>query len=714
VPGKPDINKLIQSATAELPQHELSENVVAAEEPLQHEVAVNVFTADASNTPSEVEPEPDVFRRKPQNQSLWERFDVTPLPGKFWQPKRGKGPVEDREIQCKLCKWKTTDSARATSTTNMIRHLAQHKIFLNTSESPQDGDDITVTQHAPPTLSSFFLKQSDNAKAKGLERNLMRWVVEDHMAFDTIESTGFQRIFKDLAIPLPFRSRMTMSRRIDKEFESQRAQLINELSLTCQTIGLSLDIWTSKNFKAILGVIGHWLTADFQYQERVLEFTEMHSVHSGENMAQTVEEILEELGIRYKLLAITTDNASNNETLVSELFFNLSTVDNPEQLRFLGLDSFIRCAAHVLNLIVTDILSDLKAGEHSSAMAACDLLQQNKDIGEQSALARLRIIALWIGKTPQRREQWKVVCQSNRLKDNFIEYDVDTRWNSTYRMLRDGIKAKQQIKKWMDQCTSFTPFTPDDWSYLQQTADFLARFEEFTLTVSKRKPRITLALPIYYELHDFLNDAASKEGEFSDLHPEIVKAASAGLKKFQKYYDLMDRQDTYYIAIILDPRFKTRLLEKELATAHEVIGHIKEWLHRQYPCMNQGAVDQPTTQPPATPATKRIEARLLEKVQPSVRSRSDIDRYFEDDIVIFDSSETEDHNWLLSWWKEHSGRYPRMAAAARDYLPIPASSVSVERLFSGGRDLLGVRRSALKGETMRRLMLLQDTYKNFE
>ncbi|KAK9364575.1 hypothetical protein V1509DRAFT_678595, partial [Lipomyces kononenkoae] len=30
--------------------------------------------------------------------------------------------------------------------------------------------------------------------------------------------------------------------------------------------------------------------------------------------------------------------------------------------------------------------------------------------------------------------------------------------------------------------------------------------------------------------------------------------------------------------------------------------------------------------------------------------------------------------------------------AARDYLAIPASEVAVERLFSGGRDLLGLRR----------------------
>jgi hypothetical protein len=46
-----------------------------------------------------------------------------------------------------------------------------------------------------------------------------------------------------------------------------------------------------------------------------------------------------------------------------------------------------------------------------------------------------------------------------------------------------------------------------------------------------------------------------------------------------------------------------------------------------------------------------------------------------------------------------------MAAAARDYLSISASEVSVKSLFNAGRDILGVRRRSMKGETMSILML---------
>jgi len=48
-----------------------------------------------------------------------------------------------------------------------------------------------------------------------------------------------------------------------------------------------------------------------------------------------------------------------------------------------------------------------------------------------------------------------------------------------------------------------------------------------------------------------------------------------------------------------------------------------------------------------------------------------------------------------------------MAAAARALLAIPGSEADVERLFSGGRDLLGIRRDGLNGESIRILTPLK-------
>src|SRR5262245_50755856 len=47
---------------------------------------------------------------------------------------------------------------------------------------------------------------------------------------------------------------------------------------------------------------------------------------------------------------------------------------------------------------------------------------------------------------------------------------------------------------------------------------------------------------------------------------------------------------------------------------------------------------------------------------------------------------------VLAWWKEHSGKYPCLARIARDYLAISATSAPVERVFSGGTNLISRKR----------------------
>lgn len=52
-----------------------------------------------------------------------------------------------------------------------------------------------------------------------------------------------------------------------------------------------------------------------------------------------------------------------------------------------------------------------------------------------------------------------------------------------------------------------------------------------------------------------------------------------------------------------------------------------------------------------------------------------------------------------------------MSQIARDYLSVKASEVDLERLFSSGRDLIGLRHYSLKADTLRTLMLLKSSLK---
>jgi hypothetical protein len=143
-----------------------------------------------------------------------------------------------------------------------------------------------------------------------------------------------------------------------------------------------LDVWISEHQLSILGVIGYWITLDFEKREELLEFTEIYGSHSGENLAETLLVMLKELEIVLKLLTITADNAGNNGTLCdflqTELLRTYDDVDDQFRMkplmRFRGWKSFILCLAYIINRICKDVLASLKAGSTGEVKAMLDEL----------------------------------------------------------------------------------------------------------------------------------------------------------------------------------------------------------------------------------------------------------------------------------------------------------------------------------------------------
>ena len=69
--------------------------------------------------------------------------------------------------------------------------------------------------------------------------------------------------------------------------------------------------------------------------------------HSGLNLALAFVGILKEFEIEHKILSVTCDNASNNDTMVSEMEKSLTEFSEVNRTR---------CFAHILNLIAKSLL----------------------------------------------------------------------------------------------------------------------------------------------------------------------------------------------------------------------------------------------------------------------------------------------------------------------------------------------------------------------
>ena len=62
---------------------------------------------------------------------------------------------------------------------------------------------------------------------------------------------------------------------------------------------------------------------------------------------------------------------------------------------------------------------------------------------------------------------------------------------------------------------------------------------------------------------------------------------------------------------------------------------------------------------------------------------------------------------VLNWWKNKSKLYPNLSKMARDYLAIPATSTSSERLFSSGKHLISDTRNSLSSRTIQACQCLK-------
>ncbi|RKF77539.1 hypothetical protein GcM3_071023, partial [Golovinomyces cichoracearum] len=237
---------MLEDSVSQLLQSTDSAHMCSTKESALNSFSETIFSSQPSSQPMAQS------KTQPQNRWLWTKFNVVSLTGRMWIPKRSKRKIEDREIICIRCSWKTTESTRATSTSNMKRRpRIKDYIFAG---NDQECEDKGVVEKI--SVASMFKHIAEADTKQQSEQKIIRWIVMENIPFTAIESPYFRRIFEDLpGVALPFQSRRTISRQIETDFQAQRAKLIEDLASTCRSISSSLDFWTSKNSKAILGVI---------------------------------------------------------------------------------------------------------------------------------------------------------------------------------------------------------------------------------------------------------------------------------------------------------------------------------------------------------------------------------------------------------------------------------------------------------------------------
>jgi len=515
---------------------------------------------------------------------------------------------------------------------------------------------------------------------------LLDWIVSEAMPFTAIEAPFFRRLLRLLKPDVPLPSATSLRRDLDLAYEHAFKRMRSLLHDAPGKLSFTVDGWTSPNMQPFLGITAHWVDSEWRLREALLDFAPLSGSHSGENLAHVFVATCDTFGILPKILAITTDNASANDVFLR----HVEKTCADRGIAFSKREGHVRCAAHVLNIAVQELLKQIHA-ENDEECPSSD-----SEVGSLGCVRKLRRLITKIRASPQRIEKLARQCDRHDIPKLVALMDVRTRWNSTYKMLQraETIRAPLSMAAVDDPELRTLTLTENEWGIVAEICRALEAFDEVTDVVSASKhPTLTGTIPMYNALidtcEDFVEECTGNE--------MLCRAVNVAREKLRSYYAKANAA-VYPIATIIDPRVKMTYYLRERWE--------DEWV-REAKAAIEGALDSydvspqhEESRPQEAPKGSRMRAKAFQPQRS--RRRNELKEYL-DAPAVDDFSEFD----VLKWWCVHSGTYPRLSRMARDYLAVPSTSTPAERAFSKGADLVHVKRASLSPETIGSCMCLQ-------
>ena len=417
-------------------------------------------------------------------------------------------------------------------------------------------------------------------------------------------------------------------------------------------------------------------------------------------LSVTFIDVLEDFGIADRLLGVTADNASNNSTMMAHMeeYYKEKYPDAGFSVTW----NQVECMAHVLNLGAQQILKEFKQPVDK------DTYEAGSDSSDDmvTAVSRLSFLCRKIRLAPKLRRLLEKVCKEKDVKYLVPIIDVVTRWNSTYDMLVRAVEIKDVMSdtfyQHKDRNLINLVLTEADWNCVSQLIDVLAPLKEGTLLASQNGESlmVTSMIPIY----DYCTEMLKESLKIFDENDDIYIGIESAIEKLNHYYDKVSPM--VGIALILDPTLKKDFLKNSLGWQVEWVDSVMDQFtssFRFYHEKLQAFASSASAASVSTGTSPRGFGNYVKKRRTSDGDADGVEEF----VRYFNAPLAEMGTNALLFWKTNQFHYPILSAMAKDYLTVQASSVSSERAFSSGTDLVTADKCSLGGDTIEMTQFLK-------
>jgi len=248
-----------------------------------------------------------------------------------------------------------------------------------------------------------------------------------------VEHAGFRKFCAAVQPMFKVVSKNTIRNYILNLYEVQKLSMVKHFEQCQARVAVTADMWTVNHpKKSYMAITAYCIDDNWKLKSYLLRFIYVPAPHTGEVISDVLQEVLTEWHITMKLSTVSIDNCTTNDNLMDK-------IPNKLSMGSLMLDGSLLHMCHVpraLSLIVKDGMA----------------------VMEKSIESVRKGVAFWVATTKRHESFEKAAYERNIKYEKRIALDCETRWNSTYVMLRTAL-VYQEVFVDLGHCEKlFTPF----------------------------------------------------------------------------------------------------------------------------------------------------------------------------------------------------------------------------------------------------------------
>ncbi|KAF8667727.1 Encoded by [Rhizoctonia solani] len=565
----------------------------------------------------------------------------------------------------------------------------------------------------------------------GLVKRLVDWIAIDNQALNVVENPEFRELllycgqsaFKNSDVPhcdklatAAWATYLIKKEKINADMKCARGR-----------ISLTSDLWTNVNLCLfMLKVDGH---------------------HTGANVGQVLFSVLLESGISNKIGCITLDNASNNNTLMQEL----AQAFESRGIEFDEKENWIRCFPHVMNLAVNAILKSLP----EAGTGFWRVLQGSEQPIDDATSEYLT--ALDSSPVEACCASVLACCSSGIRRKGIRQIILDGNVTGRFRLPNGESYNVPAITEYAfrNRPAQIPIVLHRQYEVLQDILSVLGVAHNAQELLSAEKtPTLSLAFPVYelvIEAWELLRERI----------PELQCPITAGINKICECVGRTQEATIHTLAMVVNPSLKFEWINQHWSPFHreqaykavkaKMLAFQRESFERTLEerrfqpssatqAQNRGylrvltsgqnfrrASNPAESSEPSMPETLTMEdeARLDEsthdtlpaitrgRLAPSladIRAHNngavefELNRYISAGTIPIEAMGAI---VLTEYWRANRFTYPLLYRIAMDVLPVQASSVSSERVFSSSKLTCTSERNRISSRSMESLQVLK-------